>query len=133
MAPLVLIDARPLSPLPPPPSTGAEIYGHEDVKKALLLCMVGGVTRQLPDGMKLRGDIHACLMGDPGARGWGQHSMGLGWGFHEQGARGEGEHSSRHMHALRLPLPLLPPFTARPAAPLLCCPQVWPSRSCCGT
>ena len=44
----------------------AEIYGHEDVKKALLLAMVGGVTRQLPDGMKLRGDVHLCLMGDPG-------------------------------------------------------------------
>ena len=36
------------------------------MKKALLLCMVGGVTKQLPDGMKLRGDINACLMGDPG-------------------------------------------------------------------
>jgi hypothetical protein len=43
-----------------------EIYGHEDVKKALLLSMVGGVTRALPDGMKLRGDLHLCLMGDPG-------------------------------------------------------------------
>lgn len=29
--------------------------------------MVGGVTRSFPDGMKLRGDIHICLMGDPGA------------------------------------------------------------------
>lgn len=109
-----------------------QIYGHEDVKKALLLAMVGGVSKVrrwgregeggrsgrpggvvwaqhaamlsgcrpaahcllsrsrhsrcqqppacqphtpspgsrplqvLPDGMKLRGDIHACLMGDPG-------------------------------------------------------------------
>lgn len=47
-------------------SIAPEIYGHEDVKKALLLAMVGGPTRVLPDGMKLRGDIHACLMGDPG-------------------------------------------------------------------
>ena len=47
-------------------SIAPEIYGHEDVKKALLLAMVGGVTRSLPDGMKLRGDIHLCLMGDPG-------------------------------------------------------------------
>lgn len=47
-------------------SIAPEIYGHEDVKKALLLAMVGGVTRTLPDGMKLRGDIHLCLMGDPG-------------------------------------------------------------------
>ena len=44
-------------------SLAPEIFGHEDVKKALLLCMVGGVTRQLPDGMKIRGDIHLCLMG----------------------------------------------------------------------
>lgn len=47
-------------------SIAPEIYGHEDVKKALLLCLVGGVTRALPDGMKIRGDLHACLMGDPG-------------------------------------------------------------------
>ena len=36
------------------------------MKKALLLAMVGGVSKVLGDGMKLRGDIHACLMGDPG-------------------------------------------------------------------
>ena len=52
-------------------SLAPEIFGHEDVKKALLLCMVGGVTRQLPDGMKIRGDIHLCLMGAASA------SMGL--------------------------------------------------------
>lgn len=46
-------------------SLAPEIFGHEDVKKALLLLMVGGVTRQLPDGMRLRGDIHVCLMGAP--------------------------------------------------------------------
>ncbi len=28
--------------------------------------MVGGCTRSFPDGMKLRGDVHVCLMGDPG-------------------------------------------------------------------
>ncbi len=50
-------------------SLAPEIFGHEDVKKALLLCMVGGVTRQLPDGMKIRGDIHLCLMG--AALSWG--------------------------------------------------------------
>ncbi len=35
-------------------SIAPEIYGHEDVKKALLLQLVGGVTRQMPDGMKIR-------------------------------------------------------------------------------
>lgn len=44
-------------------SIAPEIYGHEDVKKALLLLLVDGVSRQLPDGMKLRGNIHMCLMG----------------------------------------------------------------------
>lgn len=28
--------------------------------------MVSGVTNETKDGMKLRGDIHLCLMGDPG-------------------------------------------------------------------
>ena len=47
-------------------SLAPEIFGHGDVKKALLLALVGGVTRSLPDGMRLRGDVHVCLMGDPG-------------------------------------------------------------------
>src|SRR5260370_12874071 len=47
-------------------SIAPEIYGHEDVKKALLLLLVGGVTKVMDDGMKIRGDINICLMGDPG-------------------------------------------------------------------
>ncbi len=47
-------------------SIAPEIYGHLDVKKALLLMMVGGVTRNMPDGMMIRGDINVCLIGDPG-------------------------------------------------------------------
>lgn len=47
-------------------SIAPEIYGHEDVKKALLLLLVGGVTKAVGDGMKIRGDINICLMGDPG-------------------------------------------------------------------
>eukprot|EP00606_Chrysophyceae_sp_TOSAG23-5_P000291 GSChrysophyteH2.ASY1.ANO1.1034.1 assembled CDS len=47
-------------------SIAPEIFGHEDVKKALLLQLVGGVTRNLADGMKIRGDLNICLMGDPG-------------------------------------------------------------------
>lgn len=43
-----------------------EIFGHDDVKRALLLQLVGGCTRKLPDGMRIRGDINICLMGDPG-------------------------------------------------------------------
>lgn len=47
-------------------SIAPEIYGHEDVKKALLLLLVGGVSKKVGDGMKIRGDINICLMGDPG-------------------------------------------------------------------
>ncbi|KAI6109684.1 MCM-domain-containing protein [Pisolithus sp. B1] len=47
-------------------SIAPEIYGHIDVKKALLLLLVGGVTKTMGDGMKIRGDINVCLMGDPG-------------------------------------------------------------------
>lgn len=47
-------------------SIAPEIYGHDDVKKALLLLLVGGVSKEMGDGMKIRGDINVCLMGDPG-------------------------------------------------------------------
>jgi DNA replication licensing factor MCM7 len=47
-------------------SIAPEIYGHLDVKKALLLLLVGGVTKEMGDGMRIRGDINICLMGDPG-------------------------------------------------------------------
>ncbi|KAH8602628.1 MCM2/3/5 family-domain-containing protein [Bisporella sp. PMI_857] len=47
-------------------SIAPEIYGHLDVKKALLLLLVGGATKQVGDGMRIRGDINICLMGDPG-------------------------------------------------------------------
>ncbi|KAK0463768.1 DNA replication licensing factor MCM7 [Desarmillaria tabescens] len=47
-------------------SIAPEIYGHEDVKKALLLLLVGGSTKETQDGMKIRGDLNICLMGDPG-------------------------------------------------------------------
>jgi DNA replication licensing factor MCM7 len=47
-------------------SIAPEIYGHLDVKKALLLLLIGGVTKEMGDGMRIRGDINMCLMGDPG-------------------------------------------------------------------
>ena len=46
-------------------SIAPEIYGHEDIKKALLLMLVGGVDKN-SKGMKIRGNINICLMGDPG-------------------------------------------------------------------
>jgi DNA replication licensing factor MCM7 len=47
-------------------SIAPEIFGHTDVKKALLLALVGSFTKTMKDGMKIRGDIHTLLMGDPG-------------------------------------------------------------------
>lgn len=47
-------------------SIAPEIFGSIDVKKALLLLLLGAPPKKLPDGMRLRGDIHICLMGDPG-------------------------------------------------------------------
>ncbi|KAK4540233.1 hypothetical protein LTR36_009638 [Oleoguttula mirabilis] len=47
-------------------SIAPEIFGHQDVKKALLLQLIGGVTKEMGDGMRIRGDINVCLMGDPG-------------------------------------------------------------------
>merc|ERR1719450_1489019 len=47
-------------------SIAPEIFGHLDVKKALLLVLVGSFTKTMKDGMKIRGDVHTLLMGDPG-------------------------------------------------------------------
>ena len=43
-----------------------EIFGMTEVKQALLLLMIGGVTKEMKDGMRIRGHINALLMGDPG-------------------------------------------------------------------
>ena len=37
-------------------SIAPEIYGHEDIKKALLLLLVGGIDKS-PQGMKVRGKL----------------------------------------------------------------------------
>lgn len=47
-------------------SIAPEIYGLENVKKALLLLMVGGITKETHDNMKIRGEINIALIGDPG-------------------------------------------------------------------
>lgn len=47
-------------------SLAPEIFGMLDVKKALLLQLVSGSLQQLDDGLKLRGDVNICMVGDPG-------------------------------------------------------------------
>jgi DNA replication licensing factor MCM6 len=41
------------------------IYGHEDVKKGILLQLLGGVHKSTHEGINLRGDINVCVVGDP--------------------------------------------------------------------
>lgn len=38
----------------------------ETVKKALLLLMAGGVTKETHDNLRIRGEINIALIGDPG-------------------------------------------------------------------
>ncbi|KAI5116717.1 hypothetical protein M0805_000826 [Coniferiporia weirii] len=46
-------------------SIAPTVYGHEVVKKGLLLQLMGGVNKQTSEGMHLRGDINICIVGDP--------------------------------------------------------------------
>uniref|UniRef100_A0A0G4G6R6 DNA replication licensing factor MCM6 n=1 Tax=Chromera velia CCMP2878 TaxID=1169474 RepID=A0A0G4G6R6_9ALVE len=41
------------------------VYGHSQIKKGILLMLVGGSEKRTPEGMKLRGDINCCIVGDP--------------------------------------------------------------------
>lgn len=46
-------------------SVAPTVYGHDIVKRGILLQLMGGVHKVTPEGINLRGDINICIVGDP--------------------------------------------------------------------
>ena len=46
-------------------SIAPSVWGHLDVKKGIILQLFGGVHKTTSEGIKLRGDINICVVGDP--------------------------------------------------------------------
>lgn len=46
-------------------SVAPNTFGHREIKKGLLLMLLGGVHKTTPEGISLRGDINVCIVGDP--------------------------------------------------------------------
>ncbi|TPX47887.1 hypothetical protein SeLEV6574_g02394 [Synchytrium endobioticum] len=46
-------------------SVAPHIFGHDEIKKGILLQLLGGVHKVTPEGIHLRGDINVCVVGDP--------------------------------------------------------------------
>lgn len=42
-----------------------EIFGHNEIKKALLLQILGGIHKKTQTKISLRGDINVLIVGDP--------------------------------------------------------------------
>lgn len=70
-------EEREPSPLPPLPpgipllsALGSSLFpaicGHDQIKTAIVLMLIGGVHKKTADGVSLRGDINILLVGDPG-------------------------------------------------------------------
>ncbi len=48
-------------------SVAPSIFGHDKIKEAMILQLMGGVRKVKEDGTVTRGDMHILLVGDPGA------------------------------------------------------------------
>lgn len=46
-------------------SIAPSVFGHEGIKKGILLQLLGGVHKTTHEGMQLRGDLNVCIVGDP--------------------------------------------------------------------
>lgn len=46
-------------------SVAPTVFGHQDIKRAILLMLFGGVHKRTHEGINLRGDINVCIVGDP--------------------------------------------------------------------
>jgi len=46
-------------------SIAPTVFGHPDIKRAILLMLLGGVHKFTHEGINLRGDINVCVVGDP--------------------------------------------------------------------
>lgn len=46
-------------------SISPAVFGHDTIKKGILLQLLGGVHKETVEGINLRGDINICIVGDP--------------------------------------------------------------------
>ncbi len=44
-------------------SIAPNIFSHMEVKRGILLMLFGGVHKQTPEGIQLRGDLNVCIVG----------------------------------------------------------------------